>query len=458
MVNYTKNYKWLTALNQVQTIYLKIKGYLLDIWDVYSKPVPENFKEVCLLLSLCLCITISSGSLLYNWMFSSLRYSFRLSLATSTVFSFLFLLLIVFVHPVRCVVTISIPTLGTKQGRRLLLSTCSLIITFHIFPNIAENICTMLEFLKCVSQTSSESLLNSTTILEQSAKEFGQEVTKVTLKQNGGGLTFVSSVDKSAVRNQMLNFSEKIKADFSNIEYVVAETIVGSNRIIACFFVVCLLSQSVWYLKSYLTNLKFNNIYITKKLEDLAQKNNKKDIISSSSKKLIKSTGWKLSKEECLSCLFHILILSLLFMMIAMIIVMDHIVFFLAVAIREWADNFPAVPMTLEIMYKVQISIVPLFFGASKISNNLFDKKYQTELSFVSSHCVLQPRAPQSTAVLTVTLIYCLACALIFLQTYAHRLCRKISASFFEKQEEARIQYLYQKILRRHRRKQEVFF
>ncbi|XP_078506596.1 osteoclast stimulatory transmembrane protein isoform X2 [Lissotriton helveticus] len=428
------------------------------MWSVYSKPVPENYKDVCLLLSICLCITISSGSLLYNWMFSSLRYSFRLSLATSTVFSFLFLLLLVFVHPVRCVMTISIPTLGTKQGRRLLLSTCSLIITFHIFPNIAENICTMLEFLKCISQTSSESLLNSTTILEQSATEFGQEVTKVTLKQNGGGLKFFSSVDKSTVRNQMLNFSEKIKTDFSNIESVVAETILGSNRIIACFFVVCLLSQSAWYLKSYLTNLKFNNIYITKKLEDLAQRNNKKDIITSSSIKLIKSTGWKLSKEECFSCLFRILSLSLFFTMIAVIIVMDHIVFFLAVAIREWADNFPTVPLNLEIMYNVQISIMPLYFGAGKISNHLFDKKYQTELSFVSSHCVLQPRAPQSTAIFTVALIYCLACALIFLQTYAHRLCRKISASFFEKQEEARIQYLFQKLLQKHRRKQKVFF
>ncbi|XP_069058064.1 osteoclast stimulatory transmembrane protein isoform X2 [Pleurodeles waltl] len=390
-------------------------------------------------------------------MFSSLRYSFRLSLAISTAFSFLFFLLLAFVHPARCVLTISIPTLGTKQGRRLLFSTCSLIITCNIIPSLAENIFTMLEFLKCISQTSSESLLNSTTILEQSAKEFGQEVTKVTLELNGEGLTFFSNFDKSAVRNQMLNFSETIKRDFSNIQSVVAETIVVSNRIISCFFLLCLLSQSVCYLKSYLTDLKFNNIYITKKLEDLAQKYNKKDIVGSSSIKLIKSTGWKLSKEECLSCLFRIFIMSLFFTMIAMIMVMDHIVFFLAVAIGEWADNFPTVPLTLEIMYNLQISIMPLFFGVGKISSHLFDKKYRLELSLVSSHCVQQPRAPQSTAVFTVTLIYCLACAQIFLQTYAHRLCRKISASFFEKQEEARIQYLFKKILRKHRKKQKMF-
>ncbi|XP_069507412.1 osteoclast stimulatory transmembrane protein [Ambystoma mexicanum] len=444
---------WLVPWNYVKVhVFQTTKRYFRDIWFVYSKPVPETSKEACLLLSVCLCVTISAGGLLYNWMFSSLKYTSWLSLATSTSFSLVLLLLLVFVHPVRCVLTISIPALGTKQGRRLLLSTCFLIITLDILPNVAGNIRIILKYLQCFSENSSESLLNSTMLLEQSAQEFGREVTKVSQHPYGTGLTFVSKVNRSTIRDQMLKVSLNIKKDFLEIETKVSETVLVANRIIACLFVVSLLCQSAWYLKLYLTDLKFNNIYITKKLKHLALKHNKAYVIDSSSKGLIESTGWKLSKEECVSCLLRIMVLSLFFVLIAMTIAIDHISFLLAVAIGEWANNFPTVPVILEIDYKVKISLVRFI----ELSTQSFHKKFQRDLSFISKDCVLLPTAPNNTLALTVALIYGIACAFIFFQTYAQRLCRRMSASFFEKQEDARIEHLFEEILRKHRKKQKL--
>ncbi|XP_029467849.1 osteoclast stimulatory transmembrane protein [Rhinatrema bivittatum] len=449
-------------------MFARMKNFLLDTWSAYSKPVPETSKECLSLLLLCSCIALSTGGLLYNWMSASLQYKFHLAVEISTSFSFLILVILLLMHPVRCMVTIIVPTLGTKQGRRLLLSTCFMIITFVIVPNIISNIETILQVLKCISLTSSESLLNSTVLLREASHDFGRVVTSVAdkmeeliLRSNERRLEFVVHVEDSVVRNQMLMATKKIKDDFSAVEELVEKTTLISNRVIAGLFIFYLLFQSVWYLKNYLTDLSFDNIYITNNLEHLALKKNASHILTSSSTKLIRSTGLKLSRQEVFTCLLHIMIISLFLLLTLMIIATDHIVFHLAMAVENWVHYFPTIPMTLDISYSARISFVATklipIFKVPEVNAISFDKSYQRDVTYISADCIVKSNPPNNFVAVTVGFMYCTVYAMIFLETYAHRLCRKISASFFKNQEEQRVLYLYNKILRKHQKKQVAF-
>lgn len=84
-----------------------------------------------------------------------------------------------------------------------------------------------------------------------------------------------------------------------------------------------------------------------------------------------------------------------------------------------------------------------------------FEGSYQHYLTFSSAHCrVSPPKPPNPSVLLVVGLLFCILYATVFLETYAHRLCRKIAGSFFESWEEKRALYLYKKLSRKHKEKQ----
>ncbi|XP_030068871.1 osteoclast stimulatory transmembrane protein [Microcaecilia unicolor] len=448
-------------------LFMRTKSFLLDTWSAYSKPIPENARECLSLLVLCSCIALSTGGLLYNWLSASLRYEFHLAVGISVGFSLLMLFTLVLMHPVRCMVTISVPTLGTKQGRRLLLSTCFMIITFNIIPNIINNIETIVQVLQCISLTSAESLFNSTALLREASHDFCHAVSRVadrmaevTFQSNKRRLEFVVHFEESTVRNQMHGATQKIKDDFSAVEKLIGNSMLMSNRVIAGIFIFYLFFGSAWYLKCYLTDLSFDNIYITKNLERMAFRNNTTHLLTSASKKLIKSTGLKLSKREVFTCLLRIIVLSFFLLSTLVIIVTDHIAFHLAVEVENWVHKFPTVPMTLDIAYSAKISFVAASLIPIKVPDiNVisFNKRYQRDFAYISADCTFKSNPPNTLVTITVGFMYCIVYAMVFLETYAHRLCRKISASFFEEQEEQRVLYLYNKILQKHQKKQEIF-
>ncbi|XP_077688631.1 osteoclast stimulatory transmembrane protein [Eretmochelys imbricata] len=453
-----------------ENLFPKIQEVVLNAWSAYSKPVPSSCSELLTLFLQCCCIALLTGGLLYNWMFSSLEYSFHLSFATAVSFSLLLLLILFLVHPIRCMFTIIIPTLGTKQGRRLLLSTCFMIVAVNILPNIMDNIKTILQVIKCICKDSSDSLLNSTTLLGKASMQFGHQIKEVTdkmadnsLKPRNGHFQYAVNHSSSLVRDQVLIASQKIKDDFSAVELLVKQALLVANRVAAGFFLFYLLFESAWYLKSYLTNLQFDNIYITKKLEDLAVDKKAAHLLTCSPKKLIRSTGLKLSREEKMVCLVRMMLLTLVLMLTAVIIATDYIAFHLADTAMNEVAQFPRVPITLNIKYDAKINILPfiwkIFNGVTSGEQSIvnFERTYQQNLTFISADCTIKrPSPPNNFVALAVGMLYCIIYAMIFLETYAQRLCRKISASFFERQEEQRVHHLYKELLRKHNKEQQL--
>ncbi|XP_066480799.1 osteoclast stimulatory transmembrane protein [Tiliqua scincoides] len=449
-------------------LFPRLQEFTLEAWLAYSTPAPSNTSQLLSCFLTCCGIAVLIAILFYHWLFSSLQYSFQFSVTTATVISFLALLTLFLVHPLRCMFTMIVPTLGTKQGRRLLLSACFMIMAVNIVPNIMSNIKAILQVIKCICKTSSESLLTSTALLGNATWDFSHNLKNVidTMpdkigKPRDGHVKFDTHSNNFVLGQKMINASLGIKEDFLYIEDLAQKIMLLANRVIAGFFLFYIIFESAWYLKCYLTDLRFDNIYITKKLEDLAQEKKATHLLVCTPKKLIKSTGLKLSREELMTCLTQIFLLTLVLVLMLVIIATDYIVFYLAQAAVTEVSQFPVVPIILLIKYEATLKFLTflpqIFNNAFSIEGSLFlfEKSYHRNISLVSAECSMKwPSPPNKAVVLAVGLLYCIIYAMVFLETYSHRFCRKISASFFESQEDQRVRYLYRKLVRKHKKKE----
>ncbi|NXK93304.1 OCSTP protein, partial [Formicarius rufipectus] len=439
---------------------------MADLWWVYSKPVPADGRELWTLFLQCSCITAVIGGLFYNWMFASLEYSWHLSIALSISFSLLLLLTLFLVHPARCVFSMTMPTLGTKQGRKLLLSTCIMIAVVNITPNIISNIKTILQVIKCICKNSSDSLLNSTALLETASREFGDAIQETVhsstiYRPMNGRFQFSLLQNTSLIYQQMDLAGEKISRDFLSVEALVKDSVRVGNRLIAGFSMLYLCFESTWYLKNYLTNLRFDNFYITKKLERLAVDRKAAHLLVGPSKNLLRPTGLKLSREEVMLCLVQAMLLTVALMLMLVVVAMDHFAFSVADTAVRKAAQFSVVPVALHIKYKASAGglwILPFLFEGfglppEEVPLQDFKKTYHHHLIFSSAHCRISPPVPPNPSVLLVVgLLFCILYSTVFLETYARRLCRKIAASFFQSWEEKRVLYLYRKLAKRQKK------
>ncbi|NXV72857.1 OCSTP protein, partial [Atlantisia rogersi] len=450
---------------------------MADLWSIYSKPVPANSRELWTLLLQCSCITAVIGGLFYNWMFASLEYSWHLSIAMAVSFSLLLLLTLFLVHPARCVFSMIMPTLGTKQGRKVLLSACTMIVVVNITPNILSNIKTILQLIKCISRNSSESLLNSTSLLATASWEVGDAIQEninsiSSYRPMNGHFRFSLLENSSLVYQQMHLAGEKIRKDFLIFEVLVKDSVRVGNKLFAGFSMFYLCFESAWYLKNYLTNIRFDNCYITKKLESLAGDRKAAHLLVGSSKNLIRPTGLKLSREEVVLCLIQAMLLTVALMLMLVVVAMDHFAFSMADTVMRKTAQFPTVPVSLSVNYSVSLLIPHLTFNSlfqakieilpflltilrlpyKELPLPDFKRSYQHYLVFSSARCSISPPTPPNPSVLLVVgLLFCILYTTIFLETYARRLCRKITGSFFESWEEKRALYLYKKLSRKHK-------
>ncbi|NXL95775.1 OCSTP protein, partial [Alectura lathami] len=446
-----------------------------ELWSVYSKPVPADGQELRTLFLQCSCVAALLGGLFYNWLLASLEYPRHFCVAMAVTFSLLLLLTLFLVHPARCVFSMIMPTLGTKQGRKLLLSACVMIVAVNITPNIVSNIKTILQVIKCICKNSSESLLNSTTLLGMASWKLGEEIQALNVwKPFNGHFKFSLFQNSSWINQQMHLAGENVRRNFLAVEVLVKDSVGAGNKLVAGFSMLYLCFESACYLKNYLTNLRFDNFYITKKLQRLAVDRKATHLLAGSPKGLIRATGLKLSRAEWALCLAQALGLSVALLLVLVVAALDHLAFSVAdTALRKGAQ-FSTVPIVLSVEYSVSAGILLIFLRQpidlillishltfyslfqAGIKNSLlniplldFKRNYQHHLNFSSARCSISPPTPPSPSVmLVVGLLFCIIYATVFLETYARRLCRKIAASFFESREEERARYLYSKLSR----------
>lgn len=320
---------------------------LQKAWNAFSRPVPASCSE--LLTQLLLCISLASviAVLAHHWLVSSQLYPQGPSALVTTVCGLLVFLSLGLVPPIRCLFALSVPTLGSEQGRRLLLSYSVANLAVAVVPNVIANVVAAGRVLSCVTEGSLESLLNTTYQLSLASQALGPA------SQAGSrSLAFETQGNGSAFRLHVHMVTQKILEDFSSLEFL-ARAALGAQRVVTGLFMLGLLGESAWYLHRYLTDLRFDNIYATRQLVQQLAQAGATHLLASPPRWLLQAAQPKLSQEELLSCLLRLGLLALLLVATAVTVATDYGAFLLAQAAVAWAQKLPTVPITLTVKYDV---------------------------------------------------------------------------------------------------------
>ncbi|XP_046561534.1 DC-STAMP domain-containing protein 2-like [Haliotis rubra] len=236
-----------------------------------------------------------------------------------------------------------------------------------------------------------------------------------------------------------------------DVAYFVVNVI---NRVLSLVITLVLI-QAFLYSKNYLSNLRFDNIYLTRQLKALdasRQQNKVKELLPlkrHEKKKYIDSTSFRLSPSEfrtwrngMVTVLMHVLIAALL-------VLFDYLFYYILYLINKHGRF----EFTLSGMSKIQLKVE----GSGLLTNifKTFISGFNIEQSYDSSldiqKCLPKPSVPDQNSLYVLLVLYFLAIAFVVLQAYGLRLRHKIAAFYYPEQETARVVYLYRLIeVKRH--------
>ncbi|XP_060737373.1 osteoclast stimulatory transmembrane protein-like [Tachysurus vachellii] len=432
---------------------VSLRNGLEFLWYSYSTPSPQSAKQVFTLLLFCLIISTSTGALLFHWLSGLLRYHPQAAGIATGIYTIAILLFSFLVHPFRCAFTLMFPTLGTQQGRKLVLSLCVMIVLIYVLPNIGTNIVELAHLMECTSENFAHSVLNLSEFcniinkdLISIVKSFPHVVEQLTR------FNHQTDIDMTGLKENLKKLSKHVGQDFSKAIHQLDELKLLLSRILAAGLVIYLFMDSSIYLKSYLTSVRFDNVYITgllkKNAESKGIKVNAKDV-----KNGVNVTSIRLSKKELLKCLLPILMITLYLLMTIMLLVLDYIVHYAVVTGGPWLLDIPPTDISMNIHFKVDYMFhICQAFDCKSINILNFVRRYNATISSDVTQCKTRPSKLNAGVILLLFLLYFLSYGLTFLEVYARRLRRKVASSFFQVQEEKRITFLIDQIITKKRK------
>ncbi|XP_061703057.1 osteoclast stimulatory transmembrane protein isoform X1 [Syngnathoides biaculeatus] len=415
-----------------------VKSSVSYLWDVYSSPKPVG-RHLWTQMCLCLTLAAATGALLHRWLSETLRYDGDASVSAALAYSVGASLASFLCHPLRCVLTLTLPTLCTKQGRKLLISASVMILIANVIPNIGANVGAVARTLKCTAESFSQTLLNSSELLNAARRDILREAVKarkedLSIVTNLRRLETYTRVDVSEVKSRFTELIGHVDVNVSLMRTTLAQYKMLSNRILAAVFVALLIFESARYLKSYLTHVQFDNGSVDNKREDHG--------VRQRSTSLLRKV--RILRGACTPGAVSLVAVTLYFTAAASIAALDYLVYHIIQVVLPWLLDFPPISATVSVSFKAQW-FMPAYciFSPSCINpqQSDFRKDYRWNFSSVRSLCDAATSAPDAAVSALLACLWLTSYALLVLEVYAARLRGNICASFFKKQEERRRAY-----------------
>ncbi|KAB0395560.1 hypothetical protein E2I00_015672, partial [Balaenoptera physalus] len=370
----------------------KTLALLQAAWVAFSQPVPASCGQLLTQLLLCGSLAIAAAGLTYHGLVSLLLYPLGPSAMVATVCGLLAFLGLGLVPPARCLFALSVPTLGTEQGRRLLLSWSTVTLAIVVVPNILANMHAAGQVLRCVTEGS----------LEMAALGTQRAVT---------GLFMLGLLVDSAW--YLHRYLTDLQFDNIYATWQLAQQLaeVGATHLVA--------SPPAWLLWAARPRL--------------------------SQRELLRC----LLRLGLLTLLLMATAVTVAMDHVAFLLARA------AVGWAQELPTVPVtLTVKYDAAYTI-LGFIPFLFNQPSLESPFLSahSSFQWELRFIAPGCPLLPaRSPHTAAPLAAGALQLVACSTVLLETYARRLRHSIAASFFTTQEARRVRHLHARLQRRYDR------
>ncbi|KAL3831280.1 hypothetical protein ACJMK2_023053 [Sinanodonta woodiana] len=212
--------------------------------------------------------------------------------------------------------------------------------------------------------------------------------------------------------------------------------------------------RSFWYVRNYLARDSYDNIYITKRFKDLDEERKSCGLscvipLKKKEKKLyIDTSSWRITLVKIGRGKFGLAQIGIHFLLCLVVLLFDYLLYYVLDLIKRHGD--------VNIQYKGNSKFILNVDGTGFVANFYreliqglnINESYIGELNF--TNCLPEPSMPDSLNIPVYIVLYFLSVMFVVMKEWALRARRKITAYYYPKQEEARIQYLHKII--RHKR------
>ncbi|KAK3102081.1 hypothetical protein FSP39_008593 [Pinctada imbricata] len=241
------------------------------------------------------------------------------------------------------------------------------------------------------------------------------------------------------IKEDLLEKTEFIRYVFSIVSKIMSVSLI------------LLFLSSLSYVIRYRTKLDYDNKYITRAFTEYDEECRQKGMESvlplrkKEAKKYLFTATMKLSMSESSSLKKSIAFLLYHIIITLIVISFDYILYYVLLLIEETANVALVVEGENTLDVQVEGRGIISAFVRHMVSSMNLDSTYSVQFNFTI--CLPNPREPKLSTNILIGSLYALAIIILILEAYGSRLRRKITASFYPKQEKNRISYLHEKII-----------
>ncbi|XP_038058618.1 E3 ubiquitin-protein ligase DCST1-like [Patiria miniata] len=231
------------------------------------------------------------------------------------------------------------------------------------------------------------------------------------------------------------------------------EAITVLAKIFLSFTFILVFKSASNYSSQYLTNISFDNVYLTayfRKLDARRRKQKKRTLLPQKkmeSNDIIEAARWKLRRQEKKNMAVGSIRLLMQVIVTVVLMFFDSLFYNLLDLIRRHSH----VDYTFKGEHTLRLAVLGTGTIAKLFRKVLmtFDQKHSIDKLSTNKQCLPNPNPPDQEMMMMIGSVLCGVWLLLYLQAYGLRLRHIICAYFFPKKEKQRILFLYNETLKK---------
>lgn len=296
-------------------------------------------------------------ALLLVWMVFSLAYDLTAVAILAGVCVFPMTMLLMLVHPVRCTLSILIPSLGTQQGCKILISTMMTLTIATCVPNMVRNVNWTAFLIRCSSQSQIEGVLNSSQITDQVMNDISEWTAKMPGSGGKSHITLRQDIDVLAVWRDISNMTQNMRVEIHSLHDSLNFASSVLQKLTGAALVVMVVTNASMYLIGYLTDMKYDNVYASQRLLASLAASGDATLPTKYQGRLVKTSGVRMVQSEVQRCVWGVVVLGFYTILCFTLIGLDHFVYRTLELLLTWTNDIPGITCHITVHLDVSLCV-----------------------------------------------------------------------------------------------------